>query len=59
MTAKTNTERSRAFRERKAAEQQTEVRGIMAHVDDHAAVKAAAVRVAQRLAQVRATQAKE
>ena len=47
--AKTNAERQRAFRERKATEQQaTEVRGIFAHPDDHAEVKEAAAKIARR-----------
>ena len=47
--AKTNAERQRAFRERKATEQQaTEVRGIFAHPDDHAEVKEVAAKIARR-----------
>jgi hypothetical protein len=47
--AKTNAERQRAFRERRATEQQlTEVRGIFAHPDDHAEVKEAAAKIARR-----------
>lgn len=47
--AKTNAERQREFRARKATEQQaTEVRGIFAHPDDHAEVKEAAAKIARR-----------
>jgi hypothetical protein len=35
-----NARYQREFRARKAAQQQSEVRGIFAHVDDHAAIKA-------------------
>ncbi len=46
--AKTNAERQREFRARKSTEQQaTEVRGIFAHSDDHAAVKAEAAKIAR------------
>lgn len=41
-TAKTNAERQRAFRARMAEQQITEVRGVFAHRDDHAEVKAMA-----------------
>jgi hypothetical protein len=34
-----------AFRARKAAAQLSEVRGIFAHTDDHAAIKAAAAKI--------------
>ena len=37
--AKTNAERQRAFRARKAAQTAAEVRGVFAHPDDHQAVK--------------------
>lgn len=51
--AKTNAERQRAFRERKAAEQQaTEVRGIYAHPDDHAEIKEAAAKISRRRARL-------
>lgn len=47
--AKTNAERQREFRARKLNEQQaTEVRGIFAHRDDHAEVKAAAAKIARK-----------
>lgn len=47
--AKTNAERQREFRARKAAEQNaTEVRGIFAHPDDHAEVKESAAKIARR-----------
>lgn len=51
--AKTNAERQRAFRERKATEQQaTEVRGIFAHPDDHAEPKETAAKIARRRARL-------
>ena len=47
--AKTNAERQREFRARKATEHQaTEVRGIFAHPDDHADIKAYAAKLARR-----------
>lgn len=46
--AKTNAERQREYRARKAAETVTEVRGIFAHPDDHAEVKEAAAKIARR-----------
>lgn len=46
--AKTNAERQREYRARKAAETVTEVRGIFAHLDDHAEVKEAAAKIARR-----------
>ena len=50
-TAKTNAERQREFRARKATEQQaTEVRGIFAHPDDHQAVKDEAAKINRRRA---------
>ena len=53
VTAKTNAERQREFRARKATEQQaTEVRGIFAHPDDHAEVKESAAKIARRRARV-------
>lgn len=49
--AKTNAERQRQFRARKAAEQnETEVRGIFAHPDDHQAVKDEAAKINRRRA---------
>lgn len=51
--AKTNAERQRAFRERKATEQQvTEVRGIFAHLDDHQQIKDEAAKIARRRARL-------
>ena len=47
-TAKTNAERQREFRQRKADTEATEVRGIFAHPDDHAEVKEAAAKIARR-----------
>jgi hypothetical protein len=46
--AKTNAERQREFRARKATEQATEVRGIFAPPADHAEVKEAAAKIARR-----------
>ena len=46
--AKTNAERQREFRQRKADTEATEVRGIFAHPDDHAEVKEAAAKIARR-----------
>lgn len=46
--AKTNAERQREFRQRKAEQTATEVRGIFAHPDDHAEVKEAAAKIARR-----------
>lgn len=48
--AKTNAERQRKFRQRKADTEATEVRGIFAHTDDHAEVKEAAAKIARRRA---------
>jgi hypothetical protein len=48
--AKTNAERQREFRARRAAQQSFEVRGIFAHHDDHAAIKEAAVKIARKRA---------
>lgn len=45
---KTNAERQREFRQRKADTEATEVRGIFAHPDDHAEVKEAAAKIARR-----------
>jgi len=50
MTAKTNAERQREFRQRKADTEATEVRGIFAHPDDHAEVKEAAAKIGRRRA---------
>ena len=46
--AKTNAERQREFRDRHAEQQTTEVRGIFAHLDEHAEVKEAAAKIARR-----------
>lgn len=46
--AKTNAERQREFRQRKAETAATEVRGIFAHPDDHRAVKDEAAKIARR-----------
>jgi hypothetical protein len=46
--AKTNAERQREFRQRKADTETTEVRGIFAHPDDHAEVKEAAAKIARK-----------
>jgi len=48
MIAKTNAERQRQYRDRKAQEGETEVRGIYAHPDDHQAVKAYAEKLARK-----------
>ena len=50
MTAKTNAERQREYRARKASQQSTEVRGIFAHADDHAALKGHAAKMARKRA---------
>lgn len=47
MIAKTNAERQREFRARKA-ETAPEVRGIFAHAEDHAAIKEHAAKLARR-----------
>lgn len=44
--AKTSTERQQAFRARKA--ETPEVRGIFAHPDDHASIKAHAAKLASK-----------
>lgn len=44
---KKNAERQRAFRQRKAAQAATEVRGVFAHPDDHQAVKAYAAKLSK------------
>jgi len=46
--AKTNAERQREFRARKAQTEATEVRGIFAHPDNHAELKDAAAKIARR-----------
>jgi hypothetical protein len=48
--AKTNAERQRELRERRklADVPTTEVRGIYAHLDDHAEVKESAAKIARR-----------
>jgi len=46
--AKTNAERQREFRQRKASTEATEVRGIFAHPDGHQAVKDEAAKIARR-----------
>jgi len=48
--AKTNAERQREFRQRKADTEATEVRGIFAHPDDHQAVKDEAAKINRRRA---------
>ena len=49
---KTNVERQREFRARRAEQQTTEVRGIFAHPGDHAEVKEAAAKIARRRARM-------
>lgn len=46
----TNAERQVAFRKRQAEQQATEVRGIFAHKDDHAALKSYAAKLAKKRA---------
>jgi hypothetical protein len=46
--AKTTTERVAALRQRRLEAGQTEVRGIFAHADDHAAIKEHAAKLAKR-----------
>lgn len=48
--AKTNAERQREFRARKTLTKATEVRGIFAHPDDHAAIKEVAAKIARKRA---------
>ena len=48
--AKTNAERQREFRQRKADTEATEVRSIFAHPDDHQAVKDEAAKINRRRA---------
>jgi len=50
LTAKTNAERQREFRQRKAGTEAVEVRGIFAHPDDHQAVKDEAAKINRRRA---------
>ena len=45
-----NAARQAEFRRRKAAEGAAEVRGIFAHLDDHAEVKEAAAKITRRRA---------
>lgn len=53
MTAKTDAERQKARRDRLAEADQKEVRGIIAHVADHEAVRLEARKVAAKLARKR------
>jgi len=48
--AKSNAERQREFRQRKADTEATEVRGIFAHPDDHQAVRDEAAKINRRRA---------
>jgi len=48
--AKTNAERQRDYRARKASQNTTEVRGMFAHADDHAGLRAHATKVAKKRA---------
>ena len=48
MTAQTNAQRQAAYRARKADQQQTEVRSIFAHPDDHQQIKAEAAKINRR-----------
>ena len=50
--AKTTAERQRKFRARQAEQQAPEVRGIFAHLEDHAEVKEAAAKIARRRARL-------
>jgi len=50
VTGKTTAERQQAFRARRASDGQVEVRGVFAHPDDHAAIKAYAARLQKRRA---------
>lgn len=56
-TAKTNAERQRDLRERRAKEQAAEVRGIYAHLDVHEAIKAEAAKITRRRARMAAKRA--
>jgi hypothetical protein len=53
MTAKTTSERQRAFRARKDAEQVKEVRGLFAHAGDHAAIVEYAAKLARKRAKAK------
>ena len=55
--AKTNAERQRELRERRANEQAAEVRGIYANLDDHEAIKEAAAKINRRRARLVAKRA--
>lgn len=55
--AKTNAERQRDFRARKAETTSTEVRGIFAHPDDRQAVKDEAAKINRRRARAAKKQA--
>ena len=55
--AKTNAERQRELRERRAKEHAAEVRGIYAHLDDHEATKEAAAKINRRRARLAAKRA--
>lgn len=57
VTAKTNAERQRDLRERRANEQAAEVRGIYAHLDDHEAIKETAAKINRRRARLMAKRA--
>jgi hypothetical protein len=48
MVAKTTAERQREFRARRSADSIIEVRGLFAHVDDHAQMKAHAAKLAKK-----------
>jgi hypothetical protein len=52
MPAKTNAQRQQDLRDRRAAEQAAEVRGIYAHLDDHEAIKEAAAKINRRRARM-------
>jgi len=54
MTAKTNAQRQDTHKKKLAAAGIKEVRGILAHCDDHPAVRTAARGVADKLARKRA-----
>ena len=55
--AKTNAERQRELRERRAKELTAEVRGIYAHLDDHESIKEAAAKINRRRARMVAKRA--
>ena len=48
LAPKTNAQRQAAYRARKADQQQTEVRSIFAHPDDHQQIKAGADKINRR-----------